>query len=155
MAYLTPDDLQPFAVIDTAKCSEMIADATAKAILVAPCLATEDDLDEWQTAAVKAVLRAAVLRWNEAGTGVRVSETTGPFSESFEQPQRKSLLWPSEIEDLQKVCLAVTGESNGGAFSIDTAPPLGGVHADWCSLNFGATYCSCGVDIAGYPIFGS
>ncbi|WP_405475642.1 hypothetical protein [Paenarthrobacter ilicis] len=39
-----------------------------------------------------------------------------------------------------------------GAFSIDM---VGGasVHLPWCSLMFGANYCSCGVDIAGAPIF--
>ena len=26
-------------------------------------------------------------------------------------------------------------------------------HLPWCSLMLGAEYCSCGVDIAGYPIF--
>lgn len=41
----------------------------------------------------------------------------------------------------------------GGAFDVSTVG-YGTVHADWCSINFGATYCSCGADIAGYPIFG-
>lgn len=39
-----------------------------------------------------------------------------------------------------------------GAFSLDM---VGGssVHLPWCSLMMGANYCSCGVDIAGVPIF--
>lgn len=41
-----------------------------------------------------------------------------------------------------------------GAFSVDQFRAVGSIHAAWCSLNFGATYCSCGADIAGYPIFG-
>jgi hypothetical protein len=47
--------------------------------------------------------------------------------------------------------LGLTAPS-GGAFSIDT---LGAdsMHLPWCSLNFGANYCSCGVDIAGTPVF--
>lgn len=41
---------------------------------------------------------------------------------------------------------------SAGAFSVDMAP--GGVtHLAWCSLMLGATYCSCGVDIAGEPIY--
>ena len=40
-----------------------------------------------------------------------------------------------------------------GAFSIDMAPS-GSVHAAWCSLNLGALYCSCGVDIAGTTLYG-
>lgn len=40
-----------------------------------------------------------------------------------------------------------------GAFSIDMVGNAFAGHLAWCSLNFGATYCSCGVDIAGVPIF--
>ena len=39
-----------------------------------------------------------------------------------------------------------------GAFSIDMAG-RGAAHLAWCSLMLGATFCSCGVDIAGYPIY--
>lgn len=39
-----------------------------------------------------------------------------------------------------------------GAFAIDMVSTTSG-HLPWCNLYFGALYCSCGVDIAGYPIF--
>lgn len=39
-----------------------------------------------------------------------------------------------------------------GAFAFDMVPS-GAPHLPWCSLAFGAVYCSCGVDIAGVPIF--
>ena len=39
-----------------------------------------------------------------------------------------------------------------GAFAFDMVPS-GSPHLPWCSLAFGAVYCSCGVDIAGVPIF--
>lgn len=39
-----------------------------------------------------------------------------------------------------------------GAFSIDMAGAWC-THLPWCSLMMGAVYCSCGVDIAGFPIF--
>jgi hypothetical protein len=39
-----------------------------------------------------------------------------------------------------------------GAFSLDMIG-TGSRHLPWCALNFGAVYCSCGVDIAGAPIF--
>jgi hypothetical protein len=48
------------------------------------------------------------------------------------------------------ILLGLTDPS--GAFSIDMFN-ADSVHLPWCSLNFGALYCSCGVDIAGYPIF--
>jgi hypothetical protein len=39
-----------------------------------------------------------------------------------------------------------------GAFSVDM---LGAstIHLAWCSYSMGASYCSCGADIAGYPIY--
>lgn len=40
----------------------------------------------------------------------------------------------------------------GGAFDIDTVSTTR-IHRDICSLNLGALYCSCGADIAGYPIY--
>jgi hypothetical protein len=42
--------------------------------------------------------------------------------------------------------------TSGGAFDLDTVGSST-VHLPWCALNFGALYCSCGADIAGYPIY--
>lgn len=41
------------------------------------------------------------------------------------------------------------------AFSVPITGPRfdADVHRPWCSLAFGATYCSCGADIAGEPIY--
>ena len=39
------------------------------------------------------------------------------------------------------------------AFGVQIADMGTVQHRPWCNLNFGATYCSCGVDIAGEPIF--
>lgn len=41
----------------------------------------------------------------------------------------------------------------GGAFAIDMVPGVGSEHLPWCSLRLGASWCSCGVDIAGVPIY--
>jgi len=48
------------------------------------------------------------------------------------------------------VLLGLTEPS--GAFALDMVGTSTS-HLPWCSLMFGATYCSCGVDIAGVPIF--
>ena len=48
--------------------------------------------------------------------------------------------------------LGLVGPASG-AYSVDTASSAS-VHGVGCSLAFGALYCSCGYDIAGYPIFG-
>ena len=144
---VTRADLAPFASIDDAKADVMIADATAMAALVAPCILTEEfEFD----AAAKAIIRGAILRWNDAGSGAFSQTTTGPFGATVDtRSPRRGMFWPSEITDLQKLCAS----SSGGAFSIDTAPGTYSSHAEACSLNFGATYCSCGVDIAGFPLF--
>lgn len=46
------------------------------------------------------------------------------------------------------------GDGKQQAFGVQIAGSPDVVHAEWCSINFGATYCSCGADIAGYPIYG-
>lgn len=108
---------------------------------------TADQLSE-----AKLVLIGALKRWVEAGAGALQSQTVGPFGMTVDTRQRSSgfNLWPSEIKALQEICNAGQTTSSG-AFSITTscAPS----HLLWCALNFGATYCSCGTDIAGYPIF--
>lgn len=151
---LVPADLEPFAEIDEAKALAMIEDALALAARVAPCILAVDFEYE---AAARAILRGAILRWNDAGTGgvTSESESLGEYSRSqtFDSRQgqvRRSLFWPSEIEQLQDMC---KGELDSGAFAIDTVSSVV-VHADICSLNFGAAYCSCGANLTGgYPLY--
>lgn len=141
---ITVDDLLPFAPdIDEAKAAAMIEDALALAAVIAPCIL---DPEFENPGAAKAILRGAVLRWNDSGSGAIVSQAAGPFSQTVDTSNpRKSLFWPSEIEQLQKLC-----GPKAGAFAIDTAPVVGiANHADICSLNFGATYCSCGAWLTG------
>lgn len=149
MAFLTEDDLSPFAQIQSEKAIEMINDATALAVLAAPCLANEDDLDDGQKAAVKAILRGAILRWNEVRAGALMSENAGPFGQSFDNGnnRRSGMFWKSEIDQLQSVCRLEAEAS--GAFAVDTYYTASSVtHADVCSVNFGAEYCSCGADLS-------
>ena len=113
---LTPDDLAPFATIDEAKAQAMIDDALALAARVAPCIL--DPGFEYDTAA-KAILRAAVLRWNDAGSGGLTQAAVDDASFTFGQQQRRGLFWPSEIEQLQKLC---RDSAAGVAFSIDQVP---------------------------------
>lgn len=39
-----------------------------------------------------------------------------------------------------------------GAFSVDMVG-ISAAHLPWCAIMLGANYCSCGVDIAGVPIY--
>jgi hypothetical protein len=107
---------------------------------------TADQLSE-----ARLVLIGAVKRWTEASSGAFQAQQAGPFGVTVDTRQRTGFnLWPSEIEALQAICATAT---TSGAFTIDTAPSLSGVHAPWCALAFGATYCSCGADIAGVPLY--
>lgn len=151
MAFLVPSDFDNFADIPGAKATEMIEDATGLAMLVAPCLAVEDDLTGNQLAAIKAVLRGAILRWHDSGNGAVQSENIGTYGYTLDtRQQRRGMFWPSEIQQLQKIC----GSSDtSGIFAVDT---IGSsiVHAEICATNFGAIYCSCGADLTlSYPLY--
>ena len=145
-----PTNLQGAEMIDV-----MVAGANAKAARVAPCLvSTTPAPTADQTAEARVVLLGAVKRWADAGAGALSAQTAGPFSQTFDTRQRTGFnLWPSEIADLQAIC-STAAPAKREAFSFDTAPSAGlSAHLPWCNLAFGATYCSCGVDIAGEPIF--
>lgn len=162
-SFISSADLEPFARIDPLKAEEMITDAESMAILTAPCLPDlltsptgESEQDalrrKAKLGALKAILRGALLRWNEAGTGALSARqsTFGPFgqSETIDTRQtRRAMFWPTEIEQLQALCR--TGKAK--AFAIDTAPDPVGAHPPWCSLMFGGPVCSCGVALTGDP----
>lgn len=143
-------DLTPFAEIDEAKAQAMIDDALALAARVAPCILTAEFVYE---DAAKAILRAAILRWNDSGSGAFAGDSVNlgslGRSQTFDTRQtRKSMFWPSEISELQALC---KGEESSGAFSVDTAPPCDHAgHSPWCDLFFGGTTCSCGANLTNY-----
>jgi hypothetical protein len=113
--FLEPSDLTPFAEIDEAKASAMIEDAEAMALLAAPCIAGEDFS---QVTAVRAILRGAIIRWNEAGSGALQGQTAGPFGQTIDTRQeRRGMFWPSEIVSLQSLC----ADAQGGVYSISLA----------------------------------
>jgi hypothetical protein len=146
---LTPADLTPFASIQEAKAQAMIDDALALAARVAPCI-TEGTFA--YDAAAKAILRGAVLRWHEAGSGARSSFQVGAVQEAYDTRQtRRGMFWPSEITELERLCQE---SQSGAAFSIDTVPYELELHAESCALRLGADYCDCGANYAGFPIFG-
>lgn len=80
--------------------------------------------------------------------------TTGPFTENTtfggDNPGRLVL-----TADQLSLLSGVTGGS-GSAFNIDTTSGASGImHADICSVNFGAVYCSCGAILTQYlPLYG-
>ena len=42
---------------------------------------------------------------------------------------------------------------SSGAFAVDMVGGASSRHRPWCTLMLGGNYCSCGTDIAGYPIY--
>ncbi|MFA5712296.1 hypothetical protein [Mycolicibacterium sp.] len=144
---LTPADLEPFATIPLLKAEALIEDAIALAARVAPCILDDDFA---HAGAAKAILREAILRRNEGGTGAITQQGAGPFQMTVDNRQvRRAMFRPDEITQLQDLCR----DSKPAAFAIDTAPGCVVQHSPICSLVFGATYCSCGADIAGKPLY--
>jgi len=139
-----PESMQSAELIEV-----MVAGANAKALRVAPCLASAPTED--QIAEAKLILIGAVKRWVEAGAGAFTQQTAGPYSVTTDTRQRSGFnLWPSEIEALQALCRDSTPP---GAFSVDTAPGRAATHSPLCALMFGAAHCSCGADIAGTALY--
>lgn len=109
-------------------------------------------------ATVKIVASRMVARCLEqSGAGIvpgvqQAGQTAGIFSQqtTFIAGSSNGSPWltRADMADLDNV----TGANK--AFAVDTAPSNLELHADTCALRFGGTYCSCGVDIAGYPIYG-
>ncbi len=93
---------------------------------------------------IREAVVAQVLRPDDATT-VDVSVDDGRVSKTY-----RSSAGRVAIRDDWWDLLSPNQES--GAFSIVPTPPYN-LHLPWCSSMFGALYCSCGVDIAGEPIF--
>lgn len=150
--FLVPDDLAPFADIDQPKAAAMIEDAEAQASIVAPCLTTPEFAAEPSlVAAARSILRGAVLRWDESGSGALQQVQSGPFGATMDtRQQRRGMFWPSEIQQLQGLCARLSGES--AQRSLSSLRPSGATasHMPWCAMAFGATYCSCGSDLTNY-----
>lgn len=153
--FLVPADLTPFATIDATKAAAMIEDAEAMAALAAPCI-TDGEFQARTdlSGALRAILRGAILRWHDSGSGAVTQQQAGPFGQTIDtRQQRRGMFWPSEIEQLQGLCARFNNVETAKAFAVDVAPADVPYHAPWCSLVLGATYCSCGASLAGFPIY--
>lgn len=104
-----------------------------------------DDIDD---AKLDYVIREAVVahvRRPDDATQVTVHIDDGMTNKSYRSGKGRVT-----ILDEWWTLLGLTDPS--GAFAIDMVG-ADSIHLPWCSLYFGGTSCSCGVDIAGYPIF--
>jgi len=116
MVFLIVDDLLSFSPgIDPLKAQSMIDDASALAVLAAPCLGVvPSTLTVANLAALKALLRGAILRWDDSGSGALSAQTAGAFSQTLDTRQvRRGMFWPGEIAQLRDIC----GGTSSGAFT--------------------------------------
>ena len=105
-----------------------------------------DPLDE---AKVDYVVRNAVvdhIRHPDSATQVTVAVDDASTSRTY-----RSGAGRVRILDEWWALLGLT-PSGGGIYSVDTAA-CGTSHQPWCNLAFGALYCSCGADLAGFPLW--
>lgn len=111
-----------------------------------------DDFDPAPTldpARLDYVVREAVVA--HASSPENVTQTSVTTDGSATQKTYRTSAGRVRILDEWWAMLGLASKSSG-AFSF--APTRSGsAHLPWCSSMFGATYCSCGVDIAGEPIF--
>lgn len=106
-------------------------------------------IDVVDPAALDYVVREAVaahVRRPDDATQVTVSVDDGSTSRTYRSGKGRVTI-TDEWWALLGLSLPTTG-----AFGLDM---LGAatVHLPWCSLSMGAAYCSCGADIAGFPIY--
>lgn len=118
----------------------MLIETRASQLGIDPLTIDEAKLDY----VVREAVVAHVRRPDDA-TQVTISVDDGQTSKSYRSGRGRV-----SIIDEWWVLLGLTEPD--GAFAFDMAPPVS-THLDWCALSLGATYCSCGVDIAGYPIY--
>lgn len=131
---VTPDDLATFLgrQVDAARALQMIQLATDLALTV---------VDPLPDAAASVVLSMAARGYtNPQGN---TTETVGQWSGS-------GLGGIFMMHGERQTLRALAGKSV--AFSVDTTP-CASIHAEVCALRFDASYCSCGADIAGYPLY--
>lgn len=149
--YLQPEDVFPFVEVDLARLVILIEDAEVFATMVVPTLTEPSSISADQRRQVKTILRRAVIREADAGTGSKVQESAGPYSYTVDTRSLRgaSFLTEDEEETLRTIC--GVGRSNQ-VFSVDVTPTLT-EHLPWCDLMFGGVTCTCGASLAGYPIY--
>lgn len=90
---------------------------------------------------VCAVVRRVMEAESQPAGVTDVSQSTGPFSTSYKVSDGAFYLRKDERKALG---------AGAKAFSVKVADTLyHGNHRPWCSLAFGALYCSCGADLTG------
>jgi hypothetical protein len=107
------------------------------------------DLDLLDQAKLDYVVREAVvahIRHPDDATQVSVSVDDATSSRTYRSGKGRVTI----LEEWWG--LLSTDDEDGGAFVLDMIG-TGTYHLDWCAATLGASYCTCGADIAGTPIY--
>lgn len=94
------------------------------------------------------VVREAVvhhIKHPDDATQVSVSVDDGSVAKTYRTARGR-------ITILDEWWELLSPKASSGAFSIMPSKSCS-AHLPWCDLMFGGATCSCGVDLAGYPIF--
>lgn len=107
---LTPADIQKFDdSLPDDVVQDMINTVAARVVKMCPALRLPLDdpanplADDVSSEVLKDVMRAAVLRWAERGSGAVREQGSGDFSQSL-VVDRAGLFRPNEIRDIADVC---------------------------------------------------
>lgn len=117
---ITVEDLQPFGPeASEAQLNALIDDAEAVAMRLVPCLDAAGDQELWAVA--KAVLRRAILRSVEQGSGAVQSMTAGIYGQTLDTrtPASRGIFYPSEEAQLRELC---AGSASRGIRVLRTTP---------------------------------
>ena len=131
-ALFTVDDVLPLLPdVPAPVLAIYVEDAVALAGELAPCL--RDPYFTDVHGSVRAILRAVVQRRAEAGAGMVTKQTAGIYEQTIDTTSNvKSRFWPEEIQRLQAICAAWTGEqAESGAWSIRLAGSPGVARRSW------------------------
>jgi len=113
----------------------------ARRVAVAPTLVIDE-------ARLDYVVREAVvshIKKPDDATQVTISVDDASTSKSYKSGKGR-------VTVLDEWWLFLGLTETSGAFALDMVG-FSSAHLAWCSSMFGAVYCSCGVDIAGQPIY--
>ena len=93
----------------------MITGAVARAVIIAPCIARPGFP---HAEAAKGIILDALLRRADAGSGIVVTQTAGPYSQTTDGKSTLNLFTQQEREDLAGLCK----QGRTRARTIYTAP---------------------------------
>lgn len=144
----------PFATVDDLKArwpdmppgsdahAEVLLEDASQFILdVVPAAANASEATRRRI--VCAVVRRAIEAESQPAGVDQYTATTGPFSTTYKPSSSGGGFYLTKQEK------AALGSGEQKAFGVQIAGGPGACHRPWCSLMFGANYCSCGADLTG------